>query len=129
VIKGCGIDIVEIARIERLIDKYQRSFLDKVFTEAEIDYCGKKARPAVHFSGRWAVKEAFYKAVPVECQKYSTWHSIEVLSQAQSGKPEIELISSELQAAFEEHGISQWHTSISHERSYCVGQVYLEGKN
>ncbi len=126
---GTGIDIVEIGRIERLIEKYGRAFLNKVFTDSEIEYCDNKARPAVHFSGRWAVKEAFYKAVPVACQKFSTWHSIEVLSRQPAGKPEIRLLSESLRGAFDEYRITEYHTSISHERKYCVAQVYLVGKN
>jgi len=79
-IKGIGIDIVEIGRIEKNDPQLRKPVLGKVFTEAEIVYCQKMAKPAIHFAGRWAAKEAFYKALPQECQRVSGWKSMEVIA-------------------------------------------------
>ncbi len=124
-IKGIGIDIVDISRIERLVEKYTDHFLEKVFTSAEIKYCNKMARSAVHYSGRWAVKEAFYKALPVSCQQHSTWKSIEIKTE-KDGRPVIAVCSDHLQKLLEKEDISVNHVSISHERTHCVAFVVLE---
>ena len=124
-IKGFGTDIVEICRIERLIEKYSTHFLEKVFTPSEITYCGKMANPAIHFAGRWAAKEAFYKALPVSCQKHSYWKSIEIVK-AEAGKPQIQICTNVLRNSLEKEGITLYHLSISHERSYCIASVILE---
>ncbi|MDR0307778.1 MAG: holo-ACP synthase [Chitinispirillales bacterium] len=124
-IKGLGIDIVEIARISRMADKYGRQFLQKIYTAAEIDFCLAKALPGVHFAGRWAVKEAFYKALPQNIQPFSSWKSIQVLS-GERGKPYVDVCERKLQNALYEACISSIHMSISHERSHCAAVVMLE---
>lgn len=125
-IKGIGVDIVQIDRIKKLIEKYDINFLKKVFTEDEILYCQNKAHPFIHFAGRWASKEAFYKALPLPLQKISGWKKIEIISDNQSGRPYIKIISSDLLEAFKNYNISLCHLSISHEKEFCIALVVLE---
>ncbi len=61
-IKGIGIDIIEIKRIDILIEKHGEKFLRRIFTENEINYAGKK-KSAESFAGMFAAKEAYIKAV------------------------------------------------------------------
>ena len=124
-IKGIGIDTVDISRIERLINKYKHHFFEKVFTPGEIQYCNKMAKPAVHFAGRWAVKEAFYKALPLSCQKNSTWKSIELMTPDKGG-PVIKICSGLLNEHMKKEKITKFHVSMSHEQKYCVAVVVLE---
>lgn len=58
-----GVDIVGIARLDRLLDEFGQSFRDRVFTPSEQDYCDERPHPAQHYAARWAAKEAFRKAV------------------------------------------------------------------
>jgi holo-[acyl-carrier protein] synthase len=125
-IRGVGIDIVEIERIKKLIEKYGTHFLDKVFTAQEIAYCSAKAFPAIHFSGRWAAKEAFYKALPTLYQPLASWKSIEILPDAQSGRPQIHVLSPELAMYFRKEQMNVPLLSISHERSMCTAIVVFE---
>jgi holo-[acyl-carrier protein] synthase len=126
-IKGYGIDIVEISRIKRLITRYEKQFKEKVFTGPEITYCNAKAAPEIHYAGRWAVKEAFYKALPESCQKHSFWKSIEIIPSGEmSGKPKIRICTDILQEHLEKEEIHSFHLSISHERKYCIASVILE---
>lgn len=124
--KGIGVDIVEIRRLQEMIRKYGDHFLKKVFTAAEIEYCEKMARPEIHYSGRWAAKEAFYKALPPACQKLSGWKSIEVMPGA-SRAPSISICSRALQTAMEREGIRTCLVSISHEKTVCVSMVAMDG--
>ncbi len=126
-VRGIGIDIVEIERIENLINKYDLHFLEKVYTPREISFCRSKAFPAIHFSGRWAVKEAFYKALPSSLQPYSTWKSIEVLPEPGGGaRPVITVVSPVLGELFMKEKITFCHLSLSHERSMCTAMVVME---
>ncbi len=125
-IKGFGTDIVDIGRIKRLVDKYDAHFKEKVFTKSEIDYCEKKVNPAIHFSGRWAAKEAFYKALPNICQKHSTWKSIEIINTQDYGKPILQICSKPLMQVLKKEQITFFYVSISHEQKYCVASVILE---
>lgn len=125
-IKGLGNDIVKIDRIETMISKYGEQFLGKIFTENERTYCEKKRLSALHFAGRWAVKEAFYKALPKTCQKDSSWQSIETVNDADIlGAPKVYILSEKLQKSMADHGISETFVTISHEQEYCVSTVIL----
>jgi holo-[acyl-carrier protein] synthase len=127
-IKGTGIDIVEIRRIAGMIRKYGRHFLDKVFSQAEIAYCGGTADTAVHYAGRWAAKEAFYKALPGSCQRRSGWKAIEILpASGAEHAPVIAVVDPELDAEMKKAGIARVYHSISHEKQFCVAVVVLEG--
>ena len=109
-----------------MIQRYDTHFLDKVFTANEIQYCSKKVHQSVHFAGRWASKEAFYKALPLSAQQYATWKSIEVMPQSTSGKPEILVLSPELVNFFKVEMINSLYLSISHEQTICTAMVILE---
>lgn len=124
-IKGIGIDVVDISRIERLIEKYKNHFLNKVFTLSEIEYCKKMACPSIHYAGRWAAKEAFYKSIPISCQKSSTWKSVEI-KVIDRGKPLLIIYSERLKGLLEQAGITSCHVTISHEKRYCVACVISE---
>ena len=124
-IKGIGVDVVDITRIDEIMGKYGHHFLDKVFTHNEIAYCGGMAKPAVHSAGRWAVKEAFYKALPRECQQLSFFKSIEIAS-GESRRPTIAVLDEALRASLNKQGIMSMHLSISHEKTVCVAFVVLE---
>ena len=58
-----GVDIVDVDRIKSSIEKYQDKFLSKVFNKEEQDYCNSRYNPFIHFSGKFAAKEAVMKAV------------------------------------------------------------------
>jgi holo-[acyl-carrier protein] synthase len=124
-IRGIGIDIVEIRRVEDCINRYGDHFLKKVFTTPEISYCSRKKRPAVHFAGRWAAKEAFFKALPLKCQTAASWKSVQILA-SDSGRPEIDVCGGELAGLARKEGVKTFHLSISHERALCAAFVVAE---
>ena len=125
-IRGIGTDIVEIARIRKLIEKYGDHFLDKVYTADEIALCSRKALPPIHYAGRWAAKEAFYKALCDEWQVLSSWKSIQVLTDSASGRPFVEVLDTKLNEKFLAERIEKVHLSISHEKTMCTAVVILE---
>lgn len=59
---GLGIDIVDIARMERILERTPR-FKVRVFTEGERAYCERTSHPATHYATRFAAKEAVLKAL------------------------------------------------------------------
>jgi len=125
-IKGIGTDIIDINRIKTVIDRYGSGFLTRIFTRDEIELCGSKANAWVHFAGRWAAKEAFYKSLPLSCQSVSSWKSIQVLSAYGSEKPGVEVCSTFLKRRLLQEDIVDIHLSISHEQLFCIAFVVLE---
>lgn len=125
-IKGIGIDIVETNRIKTIISRHKNKFLEKVFTAAEIEFCTGKADQFIHFSARWAAKEAFYKALPLCCQAVSSWKSIQIISDNGTGRPLIAICSNTLKSCLQQEKIENLHLSISHEKQFCIAFVVLE---
>ncbi len=58
-----GTDIVDVERIKASIDNYSAKFVNKVFSLEEQEYCNSKSNPEIHYSGRFAAKEAIIKAI------------------------------------------------------------------
>jgi holo-[acyl-carrier protein] synthase len=121
-ILGVGIDLVSISRVARLLDRYGERFARKVFTATEWSESG--GRPS-HLAGRFAVKEAVFKALGTGLSGGVAWHDVETLSRG-SGAPEVRTFGV-VRSLLERRGpVSIW-TSISHERENAVAMVVLEG--
>ena len=58
-----GTDIVSITRIKSIIQKKGNIFLDHIFTKTEQEICNNKASPWIHYSGKFAAKEAVKKTI------------------------------------------------------------------
>jgi holo-[acyl-carrier protein] synthase len=122
-IKGVGIDIIEIDRIKEAVGKHGDSFLNKVFTDKEINYCRK--RKAIRFpelAVRFAAKEAYAKALGVGIAGFGRtnhgmkWQDIEIVNNSH-GKPLISVKGKVSEKA---------QVSLSHSRDYAVASVYIE---
>jgi holo-[acyl-carrier protein] synthase len=108
-IKGIGLDICDIKRLSAAIRKNRR-FLKRVYSEREIAYCREKKHSILNFAGRFAVKEAFIKAVSID--KSIHLNEIEVLNNA-NGKPEV-VITPRIRALLKKKKGSSLNVSISH---------------
>jgi len=123
-IYGIGIDIIEINRIEELIEKMADKFLNRVFTPEEREYCDKMARRASHYAVRFAAKEAFLKALSTGLTSGIRWKDICVINEP-SGKPILKITGRALEI-MNEHGITHSHISLSHSRTLATSIVTLE---
>jgi holo-[acyl-carrier protein] synthase len=123
---GTGIDIVEIARLEEVIARRGHRFADRVFTESERAYCDGRPRPAIHYAGRFAVKEAVLKAIRTGWVKGIRWTDIEVTLGA-SGAPSVRLTGGALARA-RKIGVTSFHISISHTDTNAVACAIAEGE-
>ena len=86
-----GIDIIEVERIKEAIDDMGNGFLNRIYTEDEIQYCNKSdIMKYQHFAARFAAKEAVFKAMSkyISGREDALWKDIEILND-ESGKPEI----------------------------------------
>ena len=123
-IAGTGIDIVNIERVERLMDRWGERFIRRVFTEAEICHCRRRARAAECFASRFAAKEAFLKAVGWGLQNGVHWTDIEVDHDA-LGNPGL-VLRRKAEEILEARGIRRVFVSLSHDDPWAVAQVILE---
>ncbi|MDE2028646.1 MAG: holo-ACP synthase, partial [Candidatus Omnitrophica bacterium] len=80
---GTGIDIIEVERIQRAVERWGEDFLKYVFTPIEIKHAKRFKFPFRHYAGRFAAKEAIFKAMGLPDL---TWQSVSIINDP-SGKP------------------------------------------
>ncbi len=115
-VKGIGIDIIEVERVKKITKKNPK-FLDRIFTSREVSYCLKKRNKYQHLAARFAAKEAFFKAIG----RRINWKDVELFN-LPSGKPQLEIKSKE------RFSFVETHVSISHLKEYAVAMVIIEEK-
>lgn len=123
----CGVDIIEISRIQDSIEKLGDAFLNKVYTKKEIEYCESKGKNKYqHYAARFAVKEAVFKAVSgLLTDKYSiAWKNIETTNET-SGRPKVEFVSITKKVEKELNKIQSIDISISHIKDTAVASVSI----
>ena len=120
---GIGIDIIEVARIERLLTKQNR-FQKRIYTEKEIAYCEMKKNNAQNYAARFAAKEAFLKAIGTGWRQGVAFREIEVVNNPQ-GKPEI-FLSGKTKEIADNLGITNIQVSLSHLKDYAIAVVTAE---
>lgn len=119
-----GIDVVEIDRIERAVERLGDRFLDRIFTPAERAYCDARAARFVHYAGRFAAKEAAMKALGTGWAEGVAWREVEILPSG-VGAPQLTL-TGEARARFDAMGATRALVSISHTHTVAVAQVVYE---
>ncbi len=125
-IVGIGTDITECLRIARMIERYGETFLRRVYTAGEIQYCHGRNQATQHFTGRWAAKEAILKALGIGWRSGIAWHDLEIRAET-NGRPVVALRGG-AREAIEQAGIVQVLVSISHCHTHAVAYALALGK-
>ncbi|MBA3061406.1 holo-ACP synthase [bacterium] len=121
---GCGIDLVKIERIEKIIKKWGDNFTSRIFTLLEQEYCEGKGNKYQSYAGKFAAKEALLKALGLGLRE-ANWKEIEIKND-ELGQPIIDT-SGKLNNIASVKGVSKYFISISHTKEYAIAQVILEG--
>lgn len=124
---GTGVDLVENDRIQRLLEKWGPRFKDRVFLASEQAYCDDKASPWLYYAGRFAVKEAVSKAFGTGIGPSLGWLDIEVVRNAESGAPSVELTLHGKELA-QRQGVDRVLISLSHTHHFAVAHALLVGR-
>jgi len=125
-ILGIGIDLVDMGRVERLLEKFGEKFAYKVFTAEERAYAASSPDPVRAYANRFAAKEAAAKALGTGLRGFG-WKDVEV-SRASLGTPSLIFHHNAL-AIFEKRIPSGYigyaHISFSDEPPYSTAFVVL----
>jgi holo-[acyl-carrier protein] synthase len=121
-----GIDLVENKRIQSVFEEFKEKFLEKVFTESEIEYCLSKKDPVPYLAARFAVKEAFVKAVNLPQKVSLNWKDME-FGGNYFGKKELKISGKALEY-FSMGSFESISTSITHTDNFASAVVILYGK-
>ena len=114
----CGTDIIEVERIKDGIENIGDKFLNRIYTQKEIEYCeNKKNQKYQSYAARFAAKEAIFKAISKKLNdKYEIgWKDLEILNDEQ-GRPQVKI-----------KGVQKENVdiSISHCKNYAVAMVVM----
>jgi len=123
-IKGIGIDSIELERVAKVYNAYGPRFLEKVYTDGEREYFERWADPVPRIAGRFAVKEACMKALGTGWSHGVRWRDIEVM-RLPSGKPTVKLYG-EARRIFSALGATEIHCTITHSRDHAMAVVVFE---
>ncbi|XEY27236.1 holo-ACP synthase [Candidatus Uabimicrobium helgolandensis] len=131
-IVGIGTDLADIDFFEECLQDNKTTVISETFTAQEIITSERGPVPKSHrLAGRFAVKEAFFKALSQTTLHRSSSKinanpkEIEVCVD-HIGRPYLSL-HGEMDTLAKERGVKKIHVSISHEKSYALGFVILEG--
>ncbi len=114
---GTGVDITEVRRLRQAIEKWGDEFLNKVFTSAEIRNAKNRSSFFQHLAGRFAAKEAIFKALG---DKSVTWKDVEILNDKE-GRPYCRILNGKSNK-------TMVCVSISHVKSYAVANAVVTEK-
>ena len=125
-IVGMGIDICQIARVARLMERYGDRFTRRCCTPAEIERCLKYANAAEQVAARLAAKEAASKALGTGWRQGVHWKCFEVASEP-SGKPVLRIHGRAAELA-SRMGVRNVNLSITHDAGVAAAVVIFEGE-
>jgi holo-[acyl-carrier protein] synthase len=123
-IVGSGIDLTEIGRIQKSMDRYGERFLARVYTASERAYCLRKRNSAESFAARFAAKEAGAKALGTGINYGVNWLEIEVVREP-SGRPTLKFHGRAAEFAAR-LGAVHAALSITHTNDLAMASVVLE---
>jgi holo-[acyl-carrier protein] synthase len=123
-IRGIGIDVIEVHRIERALTRWGEAFTDRLFTSDELRRAGPMPTRAMRLAGRFAAKEAVMKALGLGWGRMA-WREIEILND-EAGRPVVTLHGGAARAA-DRLGVSDVLISLTHTRELAAASAIALG--
>ena len=114
---GTGVDITEVKRLRQAVEKWGAGFLSRVFTPEELENAKSRGSPYQHLAGRFAAKEAVFKALG---DMKLNWKDVQILNDKE-GKPHCRILNGKGKK-------TEVHISISHVKNYAVANAIITQK-
>jgi holo-[acyl-carrier protein] synthase len=122
---GVGVDVIEVVRMRRALERFGERFEARVFTDGELSACSGRGDRTLALAARFAAKEACLKALGTGWARGLALHQIEVVRDA-AGRPSLRLYGRAAEEAAS-LGVKASHVSLSHQATVAVAVVVLEG--
>jgi holo-[acyl-carrier protein] synthase len=123
-ILGTGVDLAEVDRIRKSIERYGQRFVERIYTPGEIAYVERKANRYERYAARFAAKEAGMKAIGTGWRRGVGWQDFEVAN-LPSGRPTLKLHGVAAQFATK-MGVRNVSLSLTHTAELGMAHVILE---
>jgi holo-[acyl-carrier protein] synthase len=122
-IKGIGIDLAQIPRLRRAVERWDERFLRRVFTDEELAYCRRRRDPIPHLAARFAAKEAALKALGTGLRMGARWREVEV--RRERGQAPTMVLTGRCRALALARGAHGALVTLTHDGDYALAQVML----
>ena len=116
-----GIDLVDFPRIEEMIQRHGKRFINRIFTANEQAYAEKNRNRVEKYAGRFAAKEAVFKLIGTGWRGKIAWTDVEIINNG-SGQPQVTL-DGEVKKIAEKLGIEQISISITHTTNFAIASA------
>jgi holo-[acyl-carrier protein] synthase len=116
-----GIDLVDCPRIEAMVERHGKRFIERIFTVAEQAYAKANKNGIEKLAGRFAAKEAVLKLMGTGWRGKIAWTDVEVINNS-SGQPEVTL-SGEVEKIAGKLGIKHISVSITHTANFAIASA------
>lgn len=124
-VKGIGVDVVQVERIVRSLERFGERMERRLFTDGELEYCRRHKDPLPHLAARFAAKEAAFKAIGTGLSGGVGWKQAEVI-QPGGHVPRLRFSGAALER-FQAMGCTGTHLTLAHDGGLAVACVVLEG--
>lgn len=114
---GTGVDITEVRRMQKAVEKWDKDFLQRVFTQEELENAKTRGNLPQHLAGRFAAKEAVFKALG---NARLNWKDVQILNDKE-GRPYCKILNDRARKI-------EAHISISHVKTYAVASAIITEK-
>ena len=114
---GVGVDVVSISRVRKAVERRGESFLNRVFTERELEHCFQSGCPYERLAARFAAKEAVFKAIGHASRSRLGWKGVEIEAGGSGARV---VMSKPLTSILREKGARNILISLSHDRTSDV---------
>ena len=125
-VSGIGIDLVDLADFGRTLTRSGERFIQRIFTDGEIEYCRSQPHPSQSFAARFAAKEAAMKALGIAGEEGLSWKDFEVVV-AESGRPTM-VLHAQAAARLKELRLGSLQISLSHSKSAAGAVAIVESR-
>ena len=122
---GVGFDVEDLEVFGRTMDQSGEAFLDRVYTEREIEYCRSQPHARQSYAARYCAKEAAMKALGIAGMEGLKWHDFEIVCVG-AGSPQL-LVTGLAASTAKTLRVRRFFVSLSHSRSAAGAVVVAEG--
>ena len=115
---GLGTQVMECARVRRLLDEHADAFLRQVYTDREVRFCNARAQTTEQFTALWAAKEAVFRALGTTWKRGTAWTDVEVV--CEPGGPPHAVVSGATRELMAARGVNHILLTLAFCRAFAT---------